>query len=376
MTVVPLSTFAEDTQEASVQADATDESKKIPIEIGLVELRELFINNVKDVRDLKKNISDLGENVDRFDYMPYLVDRPSGMKDQRKGHYYEFAYPNLVQPENLKAQLLSLEVGREKLETTLSYSVDTMLSSLSVLNEQVKLYDKMVQKTKKTYEGILKKKELGTISEVAAETARVELDNLKYTYRKNELQAHTLRLNIMSQAGLEFDQIYSFPVPVFTLSDFDETQFGQYYETALSANKDVIAANRQMEALENEKKYVEQYEVFILKSDLLDFKRRYEEGQALQVTSKESVYTNLRTYLSEFYRLKEELNVAQTQIKYDENYLSKLKKMEALGQVVDTDRLSYEIKVFQSEIKAMSLKNEMLLLSQKIEMFTANGLKL
>ncbi len=363
-----------DVVETKAQIES-DSSK--PTEIGLLELRNSFIEESRDIRNLKKSIDDLVEILDNYDssirYIALGGDNSSGMKDERKGSYYEYAYPNFVQIENLRAQLEDLEITKETIETTLTYTADQMLSQYSLLKEQLNMYDQMVAKTEKTYQGIEKKLELGTISQIDAESSRIELENLKYNREKIFYQVENLKYTIMSMAGLEPEKEYIFQTPIFTEVDFSNDELGSYYDSALAVSKMVYNAKRQMQALDNEKTYVTTYERFVLESDLLDFNRRYEDGIQAQETSKIEVYQTLRTYLSEFNKAADELAVAETQIKYDENYLAKLSQMEKLGQIVDTDRMSYEIKVFQSELSKKSLENSKALLGQKIEVLINSG---
>lgn len=357
-----------------------DESGSIESEnlfINLTDLREAFINESIEFRDLKENIVDLDQSADASEKtIFYRSDSPSGIKDQRKGSYYEYAYPTFVQLENLKTQVDVLDNTKDITETTLSYSADQLLSNYSLLKKQLELYDKMVEKTEQTYAASEKKYELGSISKMDLETSQVELENLKYNRDKIQYSMENVMYNMMKLAGLEFGKEYRFQEPVFTEIEFSESNFGSYYEAALEVSKDVANANREMDALENEGKYVKLYHSSILKSDLLDFDRRYEEGKQAQETAQNEVYQSLRSYLSEFNKLSDEISVADIQIKYDKNNLAKLAQMEKMGQVVDTDRQSYEIKVFQSEIEKMSLMNEKLLLSQKIDLLVSYGIKL
>lgn len=365
---------------AYAEESAVNITNEKPIEINLVDLREAFINQSKDVRDLKDTIDSIADAIANFDtnfrFVALAGDRSSGMKDQRKGSYYEYAYPNFVQMENLRAQLESLEITKETVETTLSFAADQLLSQYSLLKEQIAMYDQMILNTEKTYSAVQKKFELGSISKVDAENARIELENLKYNREKLAYQVENLKYNIMSLAGLEVDKTYVFQSPIFTDTEYDNVNLSKYYNAASEVSKLIYNTNRQMQALENEKKYTTAYRSYILKSDLLDFDRRYEEGIQSQESAKIEVYKSLRTYLSEFNRISDEIGVAETQIKYDTNFLDKLSQMEKLGQIVDTDRISYEIKVFQSELSKMSLENEKFLIGQKLELLISYGIKL
>lgn len=84
----------------------------------------------------------------------------------------------------------------------------------------------------------------------------------------------------------------------------------------------------------------------------------------------------LKTDLSAYNKAEDDIAVAEAQLKYDEGMLNKLKEMENLGQIVDTQRMQYETKVLTSKLSLLSLENDRNLVLQKLELLIDYGVNL
>lgn len=355
----------------------TDKEKEV---INLGEYRELVINNNKDLKDLKKSRNDYGNSLAEYDdnywRILYGGDRSSGNKEQRKGSYYQYAYPNFVQMVNLAAQLETMDVNIQKIESTLAYNADKLYMQRFLLLDQLEIYDQMVETAKKTKDSALLKLELGTISKVDAETAQIDYENAVFNRDKVQFSIKSVEFAMQSLAGLNPDQAYDFIRPEFLEKTFDSSDFYQYFETAKASNQALNAAHSTMDALENEKKQIELYKNFVIQSDLSDFARRYEDGQYNIKATEKSIYKNLKAALSEYNKANDDVQLAMAQLKYDENMLNKLKEMERLGQIIDTQRMQYETKVLGSKLGLLSSQNDRYLLIMKLEMLVDYGIDL
>lgn len=358
--------------------DPKDQVSEKPMDINFIILREGMVKDSKEIRTLDEQIKSLSEGISGFDsgfkYLLMMGTNLTGGKEQRKGHYYEYAYPNFVQIEHMRAQLEELIITREALEIQLNFASDSALANHQLLLKQEELYEKMIKKSEKSFEGIQKKYKLGTLSKLNHDTSKIELENLKLEKEKIAYQIEISKLNLMSTAGLPLEKPSFFSFPVFTDSDFDEKLFNTYYNDAISANRKLYLSTLKKFALDNEQKYMKDYKPFILKSDLLDFEKRREEALIFEKNSRLDVYSALRKELDGYNTIMDALQVAKDQAQYDTHFLKKLKQLEDKGQIVDTERLSYEIKIFQNEISQSKLKNDKLMQIVKLHLLIYNGI--
>lgn len=349
-------------------------------EINLVEYRELVINNNTELKDLKKQRNDYGNTLATFDdnywRILYGGDQSSGDKAQRKGHYYNYAYPNFVQMVNLDASLTTMDVSIQKYETTLSYNADKLYFQRELLVKQIELYNQMIETAKKSDDAVALQYKLGMASKVDAETSKINLENTIYNRDKLQYTFKKVEYAMQSLAGLAPDKTYQYVTSKFVVKRFDSSKFYEYFESAKKSNQGLNAAHVTMEALENEKFYVDAYKNFIIASDLSDFDHRYEEGQYNIIKAEKEVYQVLKTDLSAYNKAEDDIAVAEAQLKYDEGMLNKLKEMENLGQIVDTQRMQYETKVLTSKLSLLSLENDRNLVLQKLELLIDYGVNL
>lgn len=355
----------------------TDMEKEV---VNLGEYRELVINNNKDLKDLKKSRNDYGNSLAEYDdnYWKILYggDRSSGNKEQRKGSYYQYAYPNFVQMVNLAAQLETMDVSIQKIESTLAYNADKLYMQRFLLLDQLDIYQQMVETAKKTNDSAILQLKLGTISKVDAETAQINYENAVFNRDKVEYSLKSIEYAMQSLAGLSPDRTYDYVRPEFLEKTFDSTDFYQYFETAKVSNQALNAAHTTMDALENEKKQITLYKNFVIQSDLSDFDRRYEDGQYNIISIEKNIYKNLKSALSDYNKANDDVQVAMAQLEYDENMLNKLKEMEKLGQIIDTQRMQYESKVLGSKLSLLSSQNERYLVIMKLELLVDYGIDL
>lgn len=349
-------------------------------EINLVKYRELVIKNNTELKDLKKQRNDYGNALavfdDNYGWILYGGDQSSGDKAQRKGHYYEYAYPNFVKMVSLEASLTTMDVSIQKFETTLSYEADKLYFQRELLAKQIEIYNQMVETAKKSDDAIALKYELGVASKIDADTSKINLENTIYNRDKLRYTLKKIEYAMQSLAALAPDKTYQYGPTEFIVKSFDSSKFYEYFESAKKSNQALNAAHVTMEALENEKFYINAYKNYVISSDLLDFDRRYEEGQYNIIKAEKDVYQVLKADLDAYNKAEDNINVAKAQLKYDEGMLDKLKEMEKLGQIIDTQRMQYEAKVLTSKLSLLSLENDRNLVLQKLELLVDYGVNL
>ncbi|MBF4695118.1 TolC family protein [Fusibacter ferrireducens] len=356
------------------------ETQEEIVELSLSEYRDLVVKKDITLRNLKDSREDLADTITMLDknsgYMLYGGDRTTGYKEQKKGSYYEYAYPNFVRTMNLEAQLATMDAQINLMEVGYVTAADTVLFKRDTLEKQLELSDQNLANVKRSYDEILEKAELGLVSKVDLETAKINLENTQFSRDQLYYALKGFEYTVKSTASLEPDKTYRFVLPEFTDSKYDSNAFLEYYEMAKETNQVLAAAKVNMEALENEKKFITMYKNFVIASDLADFDRRYEDGQYEIKRLEKEIYKNLYSALSEYYKLEDEIDVAQSQIEYDSNMLKKLAQMEEQGQVTATQRLQYETAVSKSKIDKLSLIQDKILLSQKIDLLVSFGISL
>ncbi|GAU79256.1 TolC family protein [Fusibacter sp. 3D3] len=349
--------------------------------VNLVELRALFIEDSADIRKLNDFIGQIDDALYAFEknkkLIYYFGERlTNGYPEDRKGRYYEYYYKYFVAIENAKAKRESLFILRDLAEAKLGFGADQLLSGRALLQEKIDLYNKMIDRTELIYKTTLDKKAQGLLTKYDLEYARIVLENTKLNRDQLENQLDSLEAQIISMTNLDSDKTYKFPKPIFTETDFVQENLPQYYEQALSTSLTIADVKRQMEALEYEEDFIMTYQRDVLKTDLLDFNKRMEDGKKAQEDAKRDVYKLLVEHLNDYNHVVDEIDVINLQIEYDQNRLNTLKIMEEQGQVIDTDRLGYELKCFQSRLQKMSLENERMLLGQKIQIMIGSGINL
>ncbi len=370
---------------ATEESQVADENQTIEANqvetVNLVQLRNLFIEDSADIRKLNDYIDQIDDALYEFEtnkkliyyYGTMLV---NGYPEDRKGIYYDYYYKYFVAIENAKAQRESLFIMRDLAESKLSFGADQLLSGRALLQEKIDLYNKMIDRTELTYKATLDKKEQGLLTKYDVDYARIVLENTKLNRDKLVNQLDSLDAQIISMTDLDRDKTYKFSKPIFTEGEFIEANLPQYYEQALETSLTIADANRQMEALEYEEDFITTYHNYVLKTDLLDFYKRMEDGKKAQKDAKRDIYKLIVDHLNDYNHLVDQIDVINLQIKYDQNMLHTLQVMEEQGQVIDTDRLGYELKLFQSELQKMSLENDRMLMGQKIQILIGSGINL
>lgn len=350
------------------------------IDINFLTLREAMVNDSEEVKLLNEQIKSLSESIKDFDAMvkyPLIMDPYiSGGKEDKKGQYYEYAYPLFVQIEHLRAQLKELTFSKDLIEARLNFASDSAFSNHRLLLTQLDRYNKMVEKTETLFKNIQKKYSLGAISKMKHDASKIELDNLKLERDKISYQLENSKLHLMSSAGLLINTPYKITFPVYSDYNFQEKFFLDYYNDALSSNRKLQVSQAQTAALENEQKYISLFKSYILNSDLLDFEKRWHENQMVAHSSKLNVYKSLNKEFKLYKEILNALQISKDQAAYDKHYLTNLKILEEKGQLVDTERLNYEIKIFQSEIQQLKLSNDKLMQGLKLQWLIFNGMTL
>lgn len=348
--------------------------------INIAKFRDEVIKNNKELRDLKKTRNDLGNTIAFFDknkgYILMGGDRSSGSKESREGSYYQYAYPNFVQMENLNAQVISMDVSIQTIETTLAYNADKLYLQRALVENQLKLYNQMMTTSKRQLEASELQYKMGLISAADLEKSRLNYENSIYQRDKSEFSLRRIEYSLRSLGGLDPSNEYFFEAISFNLKKFDSDEFYKYYEQAKSNSRKLYAANVNVQALENEKKFVELYKSFIIASDLQDFDFRYENGRYELEKLERDIYKSLKLRMSEYNKITDEVNVARLQLQQDENMLSKLKMMKELGQVVDIQIMEFEAKILGTKLNLLNLENEQTLIIQRLELLVDYGVEI
>ncbi len=350
--------------------------------IGLDKLKQSFIENSTDLRTLKDAQADIGRGIDTYDlnvyYIVWLKDTTTGKQNDtmRSGKYYEYAFPNFVSIENYKVQLNHLEITQNMVEAKLSNAADQYVLNYKLLSEKIELYDKMIERTKKLDATIQDKVRLGLLTKRDEDNSRLELENLKLEREQLSLSKDALKDTILSMSTYDEGKNYEIQLPTFTLSDFNSDNLGTYYDSAIELSQNLADLNRVREALEYEGNYIDLYRSVVLKSDIKDHEIRVLTNQNDIDTAKKTIYNKLKSELSELNTIEDSLKAADIEIAYNKSMLKKLENMESLGLVVDTDRMGYELKVFQSELQKKSLETNQFLIGQKLELLIYFGIEI
>lgn len=336
---------------AAVFADNND--KAMP-EIGVSELKELIIQNSIDIYDINQSIYDIEDSIDQFnDFKTFIYmggDTSSGSALEKKGPFYDYAYPNFIFQKQLQNQLDSLNVTKDTLQATLLLTTDSLISQVALLEGQRELYNVTISQSEKLFKSAALSQKLGKITTNELKKAENDLANLKLDKTKLDKNIMILKYKLMSMAGMDKAEDIRFVPVSITGMELDMDKYSEYLKIAEESSLDVNMAKNTYNMVVDENKYVESYKNFVSPADQIYYKKKLFDAEVTVMKSKKTVHSTLSNIYSEIKALNEDVAINEAKVSRSQKLYDEYKIRYKNGSAKETDLMSFEMQLMQSRI--------------------------
>ncbi|MDF2801243.1 MAG: hypothetical protein K0S61_1146 [Anaerocolumna sp.] len=355
-----------------------DTSKEALPEMSVGELKEKIIENSIDLYNLNQSIEDIEDQIDQFNrFKTYRImagDNTSGGALDKSGPFYDYVYPTYILPAQMETQLDNLITTRDTVYVNLNFTVDSLISQLALLEEQRAIYMLSITQSEKLFKSASANNKLGKISTNDLKRAELNLNNLTLNKNKIDNNIMIIRLKLMGMAGFEnIDNIRFVPERISSAA-IETDKLKEHLEIAETSSIKLNMAKRSYNAIVEENKFVDNYKVFIITSDQIDYKKRLFDAEVSQMTEQKNIYTTLSSLYNQIKALNKEVAINEEKLNRNQKLLDGSRLRLKNGSMKETDVMNFEIQVVQSKLSLQNTLENRNLISKKVDILLNQGI--
>lgn len=330
-------------------------------------------STIKDLKETEKTLADAISSLENPNLHYAAMGKGQGTTGVRSGYYYEFAKMAFVDKLNYEAQLTEVQTGISKVETTINYSLQKSLADYKLLTKQIELYKKKTDVLSQKYDLMKARFEKGLITSLQLYATEYELTMTRHGIDKLEWQIKLYNSKIAEAGNLKTGVFYDFETPVASVLNFSMAEFETLLKTSKQSNLDLAIENAKMAALENEGKVIETYKSFILKSDIVDYQKRYQTQKNTLNSVENGVYKNLYSLLQNLEDATGDMFKTEMQLQLARLDYRMAQASVANNTKIKSELLDYELSINNLELSLEQNQSVKLQLLKRIDLLVNYG---